>query len=84
MSKYTLRVRFYQELKDAIDQGDSLKVSLIREIIKEIKLHQIQVKDYADDRNVLRILGELREKASQESAYLDEYLAQFSEPENPP
>lgn len=69
-----LREFFLHELKAAIRSGNSVKASLVREIIKNIKLHQIEIKDYATNQGVIEILEKLQEDINEQSYYLQSYL----------
>ena len=71
-----LRQQFLvDKLRHAAEGDNPLRLNLMREIIKHVKLMQLEHVAVADDAMMLTVIKKLRGQKQQELLLMDEYLA---------
>lgn len=71
----TLRQLFLvDQLKQAAESGDPVRLALIRDIIKQIKITQLKQVEVASDTMMLELLEKRRDQKVKELKMMDEYL----------
>ena len=74
MNDTGLRERVFQDLRDSVRDQDPVRVSLVRELIANMKLRQIENKAVADDVVMVDIIERMIDGRKHEIEMLRSYL----------